>query len=74
MEKKKKPVNGCPKKKLSWGKGPTISRIKLNPEQAVLACCDNLSKQSYNFGPYPQCQCVSWSFTCGARVMSLEKS
>lgn len=23
-----------------WGEGPVISRVKLNPEQAVLTCCD----------------------------------
>ena len=31
------------KKKLHWH-SPIISRIKLNPEQAVLACCNATSK------------------------------
>jgi hypothetical protein len=26
-------------KKRPWKKGPAITRVKLNPEQAVLGCC-----------------------------------
>lgn len=32
-----------PNKKRPWGKGPVITRVKLNPEQAVLGCCKDSS-------------------------------
>ena len=32
-------------KKLPWG-DMTVTRVNLNPEQAVLTCCDNISRRA----------------------------
>ncbi|MCX5713919.1 MAG: hypothetical protein NT033_03730 [Candidatus Omnitrophica bacterium] len=46
------------KKKETWRK-PVVTRVKLNPEQAVLSCCDNTSKgATYSVYNY---QCHSWA-------------
>ena len=37
--RKGKNLKQTPKKKLKW-EGFKITRVKLNPEQAVLSCCD----------------------------------
>ncbi|MFA7115546.1 MAG: hypothetical protein WC214_08835 [Candidatus Omnitrophota bacterium] len=42
-------------RKRNWSK-LELMKIKLNPEQAVLSCCDNTSKNAYIGGSLPgQC-------------------
>ncbi|MDD5081583.1 MAG: hypothetical protein PHZ27_05645 [Candidatus Omnitrophica bacterium] len=39
----------------NWS-NPELIKIKLNPEQAVLSCCDNTSRNAYIGGSLPgQC-------------------
>jgi len=42
----KRKNNKEPKKKLKW-KPIEITRVKLSPEQAVLACCDSVTKGKF---------------------------
>jgi hypothetical protein len=62
MAKDLKRAKNAGRKKSQWGKGPIIKRIKLNPEQAVLACCTRVasfykcfSEGSANCHPWPSC-------------------
>jgi hypothetical protein len=44
-----------------------ISRVKLNPEQAVLSCCINSLKGSYAYAEgYPFWQCATGDCAYGA--------
>lgn len=50
-------------RKRKWKK-PVIIRIKLNPEQAVLTCCETTTKAEFAGKGYQQCP----DFTCGTGV------
>ena len=48
-------------RKLVW-EDMTVTRVNLNPEQAVLSCCDTLSRGAYLVSG----QCWSSGSVCGA--------
>ena len=55
-------VGASPKKKLKW-EGFKITRVKLNPEQAVLSCCNTTVRDLEVPGPH---QCVDSDCGCGS--------
>ena len=55
MKRERKKLKQTPKKKLKW-EPFEITRIKLNPEQAVLTCCDGLSKSMSDCPSGSQCR------------------
>ena len=56
-------VGTNPKKKLKW-EPMKITRIKLNPEQAVLSCCFQPVRQALTGSGSVQCQGPAGSVPC----------